>query len=132
MKRIGLIGFGFIGRELYRAIASGAHPDLEIAFVWNRSAQRLAEVPEAPRLSDLTRTEERGADLVIESAHPVITRQHGRAILARADYMPLSVTALVDDALRTALLATARSASHRLLLPQGALIGADALLQWRH
>ena len=132
MKRIGLIGFGFIGRELYRAVASGAHPDLEIAFVWNRSAHKLAEIPEALRLSDLTRAGERGADLVIESAHPAITRRYGGAILACADYMPLSVTALVDDELRAALLTTARSAGHHLLLPQGALIGADALLQWRH
>ena len=37
MKRIGLFGFGFIGRALYRAIAMQAHPGLCIAFVWNRS-----------------------------------------------------------------------------------------------
>jgi aspartate dehydrogenase len=46
--------------------------------------------------------------------------------------MPLSVTALADDAVREALLATAAAHGHRLLLPQGALIGADALFQWRH
>ncbi len=132
MKRIGLIGFGFIGAGLYRAVATGAHPGLEIAFVWNRSPEKLAEVPPALRISGLSQLRDRGADLVVESAHPAITIEHGASILACADYMPLSVTALADDALREMLLATARAAGHRLLLPQGALIGADALFQWRH
>jgi aspartate dehydrogenase len=131
MKRIGLIGFGFIGAALYRAIEAGAHPGLEIAFVWNRSPARLAEVSPNLRLSDLAEARERGADLIVESAHPAITRAHGRSLLASADYMPLSVTALVDDELRSALLATAAASGHRLLLPQGALIGVDALFQWR-
>src|SRR5579872_3778435 len=131
MKRIGLIGFGFIGASLYRALASGSHPGLEIAFVWNRSQGALDEIPDELRLADLAEARERGADLVVEGAHPSITRAHGRSILAHADYMPLSVTALVDDELRSALVATAATSGHRLLLPQGALIGVDALFQWR-
>jgi aspartate dehydrogenase len=132
MKRIGLIGFGFIGGALYRAIATKAHPGLEIAFAWNRSPERLAEIPRELRLSSLDEIESRGADLIVESAHPAITQAHGRSILACADYMPLSVTALVDDELRSGLLATAAASGRRLLLPQGALIGVDALFQWRH
>ena len=132
MKRIGLIGFGFVGAELYRTVASGAHPGLEIAFVWNRSPEKLHEVPPALRLSDLAQVRDRGADLVIEGAHPAITAEHGASILGSADYMPLSVTALADDELRAALISAAAASGHRLLLPQGALIGTDALFQWRH
>ena len=131
MKRIGFIGFGFIGASLYRAIAAGTHPGLEIAFVWNRTPDKLDEVPPDLRLTDLAQLTERGADLIVESAHPAITRDHGRSILAYADYMPLSVTALVDDELRATLVETATATGHRLLLPQGALIGVDALFQWR-
>lgn len=131
MKRIGLIGFGFIGSSLYRAVTSGAHRGLKIAFVWNRSRAALDEVPSQLRLSDLTEVKARGADLIVESAHPAITRAHGSAFLSCADYMPLSVTALVDDGLRAELLAVAAATGHRLLLPQGALIGVDALFQWR-
>jgi aspartate dehydrogenase len=131
MKRIGLIGFGFIGAALYRAIATQAHPELEIAFVWNRTPERLAEIPRDLCIADLAEVKDRGADLVVESAHPAITQGHGASILACADYMPLSVTALVDDALRSGLLAAATASGHRLLLPQGALVGVDALFQWR-
>ena len=46
--------------------------------------------------------------------------------------MPLSVTALADDALRETLIATAKASGHRLLLPRGALVGTDLLLGWRH
>jgi predicted dinucleotide-utilizing enzyme len=132
VKRIGLIGFGFIGRALYRAVAAQAHPGLEIAFVWNRSPEKLSEIPQALRLCDLADMKVRDADLVIESAHPAITIEHGLSILGRADYMPLSVTALADDRLRAALVATAVANGQRLLLPQGALVGTDALFQWRH
>ncbi|MFI5011368.1 MAG: aspartate dehydrogenase domain-containing protein [Hyphomicrobiales bacterium] len=132
MKRIGLIGFGFIGAALWRAIAAGEHPGLEIAFVWNRTRERLAELPPALVLADLAEATRRGADLIIESAHPDITIAHGASILSNADYMPLSVTALADDALREALVSTAAASGHRILLPRGALVGTDALFQWRH
>jgi predicted dinucleotide-utilizing enzyme len=132
MKRIGLIGYGFIGAALYRAITSAEHRGLEIAFVWNRSPAKLAEVRPELRLADLADIEQVGADLVVECAHPQITVEHGPALLALADYMPLSATALADDALRSALVGAAVANGHRLLLPQGALVGADALFQWRH
>src|SRR5579863_714136 len=125
MKRIGIIGYGFIGRALFEAIAAEAHPGLTVAFVWNRSRGRLSGVPLALLLDNLAEAPARGADLVVEAAHPEITRAHGAAILGKADYMPLSVTALADDALRQALLDAAAASGHRLLLPQGALVGAD-------
>jgi len=46
--------------------------------------------------------------------------------------MPFSVTALADAALHQRVLAAAGAHGHRLLVPQGALMGTDALLGWRH
>src|SRR3954464_10213188 len=53
MVRIGLIGFGFIGKGVYRAIADRELDGLEVAFVWNRSADKLAGVPARLVLPDL-------------------------------------------------------------------------------
>ena len=39
-KRIGVIGYGFIGQNLVERIL--ASDDLELAFVWNRSPDKLA------------------------------------------------------------------------------------------
>ena len=66
-KRIGLIGFGFIGRGVYRRLL--ADPALELAFVHNRSGPALADVPAALRLADLAQAANYDADLVVEVAH---------------------------------------------------------------
>lgn len=132
MTRVGLVGFGFIGSGLYRAISEGAHPGLEIAFVWNCSAGKLHGVSTEHVLDDLTRFAASSPDLIVEGAHPEITRSHGEAFLSNCDYMPFSVTALVDDPLRERLVTVAESGGHRLIIPQGALVGTDALLGWAH
>jgi len=132
MVRVGLVGFGFIGAGLYRAIRVGDTKGLEVAFVWNRSPDKLVGVSKELMLSDLAGFAERKPDLIVEAAHPDVTRRHGEAFLAQVDYMPLSVTALADDALRERLVAAAGHSGHHLILPQGALVGTDALLAWRH
>ena len=43
MKRIGLVGFGFIGSGVYRRIVEQTALGLEIAFVHNRGLERIAE-----------------------------------------------------------------------------------------
>jgi aspartate dehydrogenase len=132
IRRIGLIGFGFIGAQVYRRVREQPALGLEVAFVHNRSAERLAGVPAELVLDDLGAFEERRADLVVEMAHPDYTRRWGERILAHADYLPLSVTALADDALRERLLAQARTSGRHLAVPHGALMGLDSLREWRH
>src|SRR4051812_24593561 len=121
MVRVGLVGFGFIGAGLYRAIRVGDHKGLEVAFVWNRSRDKLASVQPDLVLDDLGEAAARKPDLIVEASHPDISRMHGEAFLAQADYMPLSVTALADDALRERLTRAATHHGHHLILPQGAL-----------
>ena len=128
-KRIGLIGYGFVGRHVLQRLL--ADPALEPAFVHNRSAGPLADVPPALRLNDLAQAAGMGADLVVEMAHPEFTRRFGERLLRHADYLPLSVTALADDALRERLLDAARVHGTRLLVPHGALMGTDNLLEGR-
>ncbi|MEJ7928562.1 aspartate dehydrogenase domain-containing protein [Ramlibacter sp. AN1015] len=131
-RRIGLIGFGFIGRQVYRRMAADIGGPLEIAFVHNRSPDALAEVPEALRLHDLADIATRRPDLVVEMAHPDYSRRWGEAILRHASLLPLSVTALADDNLRTRMEAQARAAGTTLAIPHGALMGLDSLREWRH
>ncbi len=130
--RIGLVGFGFIGAGLHRAISAGECPGLEVAFVWNRSAEKLAGLSKNFLLGNLSKFAETQPDLIVESAHPDITRDFGEMFLRECDYMPFSVTALADDALRARLTTTAENSGHQLIIPQGALVGTDALLAWRH
>jgi aspartate dehydrogenase len=131
-RRVGLIGFGFIGRSVYERIAGDAQSPLEVAFVHNRSSAALAGLPEHLRLQDLSRLEACRPDLVVEMSHPSCTVQWGERILRVANYLPLSVTALADDALRERLVRTAQHAGTTLAVPHGALMGLDSLREWRH
>lgn len=128
--RVGLIGFGFIGAEIFRRLQVGGH-GLEVAFVHNRTPNRLAGAPADLVLHDLADARSRAPDLVVEMAGPEVTREHGEALLAHAHYMPLSLAALADDDLRERLLVAAAASGHSLCVPHGALAGLEALLDWR-
>ena len=128
-SRVGVIGYGFIGANLAGRIESA--DGLELAFVYNRDPKRLADVPSAQVADDLDDIEKFGADIVVEAAHPDITRSHGTDILGIADYVPVSVTALADEDLYKSLQDAAIASSHRLLIPHGALVGLDSLFEWR-
>ncbi|MBX3031239.1 MAG: DUF108 domain-containing protein [Chloroflexi bacterium] len=132
--RVGVLGLGFVGAELVRRLAAGAADGLELAFAWRRSVRSgtLPDgVPAAALIDDLAGAADARPDLIVEAAHPDVTRQHGERLVAIADYLPLSVTALADDALRDRLSAVAAAHGTRVLLPHGALVGAGSLAEWR-
>lgn len=131
-SRIGLIGFGFIGQQVYCRITGHPESGLEVAFVHARSREKLMGVPQELILDDLANFHRTGPDLVVEMAHPSYTHAFGETILEQADYLPLSVTALADDALRDRLIARAAACGTVLAVPHGALMGVDSLLEWRH
>ncbi len=132
MRRVGIIGFGFIGQALYAGIAGadGAENGLTPAFVHTRQGLPFG-VPPAQVCTDLAEFEDFAPDLIVEVAHPSITVAHGAAFLARADYMPLSLTALAEPGLQETLLAAATQSGHRLLVASGALVGLESLLAGR-
>ncbi|MYG53506.1 MAG: hypothetical protein F4204_14495, partial [Rhodospirillaceae bacterium] len=121
--RIGIVGYGYIGRFIAERIAeSGGR--FETAFVHNRSAAALADLDPALRLDDLEQAGTRDPGLIVECAHPSISARYGEAFLKCADYMPLSVTALADDAVRERLEAAAAARATRLLVPATATSSA--------
>ena len=129
--RIGVAGYGYIGKHLCDAIIANPEWNLELAFVWNRDKERLGRLPATTRLDDLGQAGDRDADLIVECAHPDVSLRYGEAFLAQADYLPLSVNALADRETEERLLAAAERSGHRLLIPHGALIGVDNLVEVR-
>jgi len=130
--RIGIIGFGFIGRHIYEQLV--AHPELgmDVAFVWNRSPERLAEVPRDLVLEDLDSSTGPDPDLVVEMAHPGISASHGELFLQHCNYLMLSVTAMADAMLNRRLIEVARQQGTSLFIPHGALVGLDHLYDGRY
>lgn len=128
--RIGLIGFGFIGAELYRRIAADRDAT-EVVFVHARSRARLAGLPTDLILDDLSDAARRAPDLIVEVAGPDISHRHGETFLGFANYMPLSLTALADAGLCDRLAAATARSGRSLLVAHGALVGLDSLVEWR-
>jgi aspartate dehydrogenase len=134
--RIGLIGMGYIGSYVYEQIVSNPRLGLEVAFVADRSPERLAPLPGHLVLDDLSGAAGRRPDLVVEMAHPDVTRRWGESILEFCDYMPLSLTALADPRLHDRLLAASTDRGTCLYIPHGAVVGLDSLFEcrdaWEH
>lgn len=125
-RRIGIVGFGKIGQYVYEQICeSGAESGLAIAFVWNRTNDKLASVPAHLVLDDLNDFQSMGADLIIEVAHLSITIEFGHRFLEQSDFMIGSPTALADANLEGKLRLAANLHKHCVYVPSGAFWGAD-------
>lgn len=127
--RVGLLGYGSLGRFLAKEIQ--AAPDLELAFVWNRSADRVREAIAAGELPEgcLLESLEDGlagkdADLVAEVCHPQVAKDASTAVLPHAHLYVGSPTAFADGAWAKEVRAAAALRQSSVFLPVGALWGA--------
>ncbi|HVM49288.1 MAG TPA: aspartate dehydrogenase domain-containing protein [Candidatus Acidoferrum sp.] len=129
--RIGLIGLGYVGRYVYDQVSSRPELGLEVVFVHDLAPERLAGLPAGVALKDIRDFGSRRPDLVVEMAHPGVTREYGGMFLQAADYMPLSMTAFADAALERRLLDTARASGRCLFIPHGAVVGLENIFEGR-
>jgi predicted dinucleotide-utilizing enzyme len=129
--RIGLVGLGYIGRFVYEQITTRPELGLEVAFVHELAAERLAGLPAEIILPDIRNFAARRPALVVEMAHPGVTRQFGELFLRETDYMPLSMTAFADDGLHQRLLQTAQRKGTCLFIPHGAAVGLENIFEGR-
>ena len=134
MVGVGVVGYGHLGQYLVESIRS--HPQLELAWVWNRSSLS-GKVEDDMILEDLNHCDKNSPDVIDEVAHPDITRlvrmliilimfynrQYGAKFLSVADFMIGSPTALADRDIETALETAADH--HGLYIPSGALWGGE-------
>ncbi|XP_072917923.1 aspartate dehydrogenase domain-containing protein isoform X3 [Hemitrygon akajei] len=99
-RRVGIIGFGHLGQYLTRKITEeGEQNSLELAFVWNRNQAKMdGKVQRDHQLESLSEMVQRRADLIVEVAHPQITKEYGEEILRHADFMGLKVTMIKHPA----------------------------------
>ncbi|KAM4013191.1 aspartate dehydrogenase domain-containing protein isoform 3-T3 [Anomaloglossus baeobatrachus] len=83
-----------IGNYLVKQIQQeGEKCNMEIAFVWNRTMQKMKESVEPHlQLHNLDQFEERAADLIVEVAHPNITKRYGERFLSAANLLGLKIT----------------------------------------
>ena len=127
--RLGLVGYGQIGQAVHQAIDTDSGNGMEVVFIHDMDASRLDEVPDNMVLGDLAGFAERDVDLVVEMAHPDVTREWGMTILEKTNYMFISVTALADEGMEERLKAVTAANGTRVFIPHGGVVGMDALLE---
>jgi aspartate dehydrogenase len=127
--RIGLIGYGAIGRTLAEALRVQA--GLALVAIIDREplpTDLPAGVRGATLIEDLLREK---PDVVVECAGHAALRQHAPPVLeAGTDLVVASVGALADAALETQLRGAAGKG--RFLIPAGAIGGLDVLGAAKH
>lgn len=129
MRRIGIVGYGKLGQHLCASILSA--DDLELAFVWNRNASAIGdEIPNSKKIIDLKQCTDIPCDLIVEVAHPIISKQWGNIFLSHCDYMIGSPTALADRQTEELLLNTPQK--HGIYIPRGALPGLEEVLSMKN
>ena len=127
---IGIIGYGYLGSSLHQSLAG---TEIEVCSIYNRSQERLNGLDDVPCTTNMGVFMESiaGLNLVVELAHPQVSHDFGKDILAQCDYMPCSVAALADDSVMKELTEAAMASGRRLLVPHGAVVGIDNLFEAR-
>ena len=77
MVRVGVVGYGALGRYLAKEVE--AREGLELVWVWNRSPVR--DLPPHLVLGDLGQCDKGDPDLIVEVAHPDVTKEFGAKFL---------------------------------------------------
>ena len=130
MKKIGIIGYGSVGQFLADRIMNDPHcgETMELAFVWNRSPDKLddGKLPAPYRMTGnleeafTTFVGSNAVDMLVEVAHPDIVNQLGSLFLEHCDLFVTSVAALGNPERGRQLMQAAESGKYGLHIPAGA------------
>jgi len=130
---VGIAGYGKLGQFIADKILNDevVSQRLELVWVWNRSAEVFSTeagsmLPEGVVLPNLDDFASRDADLIVEVAHPNISRDYGERFLEKANYLMGSPTAMADESINATVRSAAAIANgHGVYVPAGALWGGD-------
>ena len=133
MKRVGIVGYGKLGKYLTRKLLEddNVRKSHELCFVWNRNSAAIDDsIPKEKILKELSNFTEYNADLIVEVAHPQITKHFGAKFIQQADYMVGSPTVFADAPFERKFRdAIEAEANHGVYLPRGAMPAIEEVIR---
>ncbi|BBM82481.1 aspartate dehydrogenase domain-containing protein [Candidatus Uabimicrobium amorphum] len=125
-RKVGIVGYGNLGKYL----VENMDDSFELSFVYNRDTSKIKGVDGEKVLQNLDDFTNYDVDLIVEVAHPEISKKYATRFLQHADYMPGSPTAFADKELESKVLDfVEKDESHAMYVPRGAMWYLDCILQ---
>ncbi|MEP4546410.1 MAG: aspartate dehydrogenase [Saccharospirillum sp.] len=130
MTRIGIIGFGTAGQDIYKKIQSGAAGSCRTVAILVRDRKKYIDSIDDASL--LTNSEEaffrESMDVVVEVAgHASVSKYGKRTLECGRDLVIVSVGALNEQELYDKLISAARESGRRVYVPSAAVAGLDRI-----
>ena len=125
--RVGILGCGAIGGFIARHVLADAG-SIELSYVFDTDEKKLQDIPLPCRVTSQTELFARQADLVVEAVNADLVKAVALRLIEKSDLLLFSLTALADDAFRTALEQAAVAHDRKVFLPHGAILGLDGIV----
>lgn len=125
-KKVGLLGFGTIGKYLYKELAKDG---VEIAFVYCTKEPQEKEVKDLfiSTPEQLEAKCQEGVDLVIEAAVSKVVVEVAPMVLQYADFLAFSTTAFAEAGFEEKVAGICQQYNHAFHVPHGAILGLDGI-----
>lgn len=131
LKKLALVGCGFLGNIVAEACAAGLLEDYRLVGAYSRTGEKTAAVAEKTRCracASLEELLELGPDYVVETASVQMAKDMALPVLThKANLVLVSIGALADGAFRTQVEEAARENGVKVHLASGAVGGFDVL-----
>lgn len=131
MKRLGILGAGFLAGIVARAWRDGLLPDYQLVGITSRSGEKLAALCRevgCPTFGTLEELLNQGCDVVAECAGVQAVREGAiSALESGADLVVLSIGALADPDFYARVSRAAEEQGRKVHLASGAIGGFDVL-----
>ena len=131
-RRLGIVGFGKLGQYLYKEFHTNQSlsEHFEICFIWNRTPIKNQESYNFNILENLEDFARFRPDLIIEVAHPNISKTWAKKFLQSSDYFIGSPTAFCDPLFEKDILGFLPSCKNKVYIGKGALSGLSELQEY--
>ncbi|RBW70982.1 aspartate dehydrogenase [Bacillus taeanensis] len=133
MLKVGLIGFGSIGKDVAHYIKERKVNDVSLKGILVRNKEKVQQLEEDWIVCDhIDEFLQLDLDVVIEAAGHDAVYQFGEdVLLSGKDLMIISVGALADETLHTSLEKAAERTNTKLMIPSAAIAGLDRIASAR-
>jgi aspartate dehydrogenase len=129
-RKIGLIGFGTIGKHIYEKLSENG---FDFMFVFDIASVVADQSPGIfiNSSEEMLRRCANGIDLVVEVATSKAVVEFAPQILRYSDLAVFSSTAFADPEFEQLVYKTCREFSRKVFIPHGAILGVDGLFDGR-